>query len=217
MTNAKVDLLLCFPDIIPSRFVTDSLLHLTRAPNAERILARVGMRSEYARELLIHDFLKGESDYAFIVDVDMIIPYQAIERLLSRHKKMITGLCFSRGEITYPTIFEVEPLEVWPKTRYLEYPKDTLIEVGACGHGCLLIHRSVFEAMKPPYSRLGPYAGQELVGSDLRLCLKARKEAGIKIWCDTSVKTGHLTPLPITEHMWEENKRRNIVEYRRTD
>jgi hypothetical protein len=211
----KVDLLLCFPDMICSAFVVETLIPLITDPAIWRVICRTGMRSEYAREALLQEFLKGEAEWVFIVDTDMILPPDALKRLLRWRKKMVTGLYFGRGERGYPVIFTPhQPLDEWPKIRYFEYPQDSgLIEVGATGHGCLLIHRSVIEAMKPPYSRLGPWKGEEVVGSDVRLCMKARKEAGVKIWCDTSLKCGHLRPAPITEDTWLANKEKHRAEW----
>jgi len=211
--QTTVDVLLCFPDIIMSVFVTETLLPLLQEPPVKRLCCKVGMRSEYSREILLDEFLKGDSEWVWIVDTDMIIPPHTLMRLLSHNKRMISALYFGRGEKAYPIIFEVEPLHQWPKTRYFFYPQNQLIEVGATGHGCLLIHRSVLEALEPPYSQLGPFDGEALVGSDLRLCLKARKEASVKIWCDTGIKCGHLHPESITEATWERGKVEHINEW----
>lgn len=206
MAKDSVDLILCLPDLICSQFVTDTLLPLMVEPAISRVACKAGLRSEYARSILLHEFLEGKSEYAFLVDADVILASHTLPRLLWHRKKMITGLIFARGENSWPIIFEPnQPLDDWPKRRYFNYPQNTLCEVGACGHSCLLIHRSVLEAMEPPYSQLGPFMGQELVGSDLRLCLKAQKEAGVKLWCDTSIKCGHLMPMPITEEHWLKN------------
>jgi len=210
----STDVILCFPELITARFVCDTLLPLTQNRAVNRILFRVGQRSEYAREILIGEFLKGEAEYAFIVDADMSYPANTLERLLSHKKKIISGLYFSRGDITkaYPVIFKNEPLNKWPKTRYFDYQDNALIEIGACGHGCLLIHRDVLEEMEPPYSQLGPFHDRPLVGSDLRLCLRAR-ELGYKIYCDTGVKLGHLTIKPITEEDWLNHKENSVAEW----
>lgn len=211
--STAVDVLIPMPDLICSAFVVETLLPLLQEPVLKRLLLKPSMRAEYSRDILLHEFLKGTSEYVFITDADMILPPHTLGRLLWHKKKMITGLYFGRGEKAYPIIFEVEPLHQWPKTRYFFYPQNQLIEVGATGHGCLLIHRSVLEALEPPYSQLGPFDGEPLVGSDLRLCLKARKEAGVKIWCDTSIKCGHLHPDPITEATWERGKVEHIEEW----
>lgn len=206
----KVDVLVCFPDIIVSRFVTSTLLPVTHQPVVSRVLARVGMRSEYAREVLLEEFMRGDSDFVFIIDADMEIPSNALPKLLGHRKRFITGLYFSRGDMAFPTIFQTEPIDQWPKTRYFYYPDNQLIKVGACGHGCLLIHRSVLASMERPWSQLGPFRDQPLVGSDLRLCLKARTEAKVNIWCDTSIKCGHIRPQSITERDWVENREEGI-------
>lgn len=208
---SDVAIILCLPDLVCSEFITSTLLPLMNEGISCEVICKTGMRSEYAREILLNQFVsKSKAEWAFVVDADMQYPQHTLSRLLSRGKRMITGLYFSRGEIAYPVIFEKEPIEKWPKTRMMDYPRHGLVEVGACGHGCLLIHRSVLEQMERPYSQLGPYAGQDVVGSDIRLCLKARQEVGVSIWCDTDIKCGHIKPLPITEETWLRNKERGI-------
>lgn len=199
-----VDVLIPMPDIIYSAFVVDTLLPLLQEPVVKRVLVKPGMRTEYSREILLHDFLSGPNEWVFLLDADMVLPPRALPRLLSWNKKVVTGLYFGRGANCYPVPFMDEPIGVWPKTRLFDYPdmdrpSDALIEVGATGHGCFLIHRSVLEQLEPPYAQLGPFNGQPVVGSDLRLCLKIRKETGEKIWCDTSIKCGHLRPYAVGE------------------
>ncbi len=65
--------------------------------------------------------------------------------------------------------------------------KDDLIECDGVGCGCLLIHRSVFEKIKPPYFVMnqGKYGGE-----DFYFCRKA-KRAGFKIYADPGVLCGH--------------------------
>lgn len=210
----STDIILCLPELITSDFVEKTLLPLTQDPAVYRILTRTGQRSEYAREILLKEFLNGKAQYALIVDADMLYPSSVLPRLLSHGKKMVSGLYFSRGDPdrAYPVIFKKEPLDKWPKTRYFDYPDNALVEIGASGHGCLLIHREILERMEPPYSQLGPFHDRPLVGSDLRLCLRAR-ELGYKIWCDTSIKLGHLTVRPITERDWLDNKEDSIARW----
>ena len=208
---ANVALLVCMPEIVYSEFVVETLLPLTVNPYVKAVLTRVGMRSEYARTNLLGEFMNSGIEYVFIVDADMQIPYDALERMLAWQKKMISVLYFSRGDKPFPVIFKPEPIDTWPKNKYFGYPRDSMIEIGACGHGGLLIHRSVLEAMEQPYSQLGPYKNQPFVGSDLRLCMKAREEAGVKIWCDTSIKAGHYKPLPITEKMYLDDEEEYIA------
>jgi len=201
-----VDIILCFPELIYAPFVTETLMPLMQERSVRRFLCKVGMRSEYAREILLDEFMAGDSEWVFVLDTDMIMPPRVLPRLLVHNKKMIGVFYVGRGEKKYPVIFPPDPIHEWPKRRYFEYPKDRLIEVGATGHGGLLIHRSIFEKMSKPWSQLGPYDGNNVVGSDIRLCLKAREEAGVKIYVDTSLKAGHLTPYPITESDWERDK-----------
>jgi hypothetical protein len=178
------------------------------------------MRSEYAREILIKQFLELKEmksfEWLFIVDCDMILPETALPKLLASGKKVISGMYFSRGDRTWPIVFRPdEPPEHFPKSRWFEYPESGVHEVGATGHGCLLIHRSVLEQLEPPYSQLGPFADEPLVGSDVRLCLKIRQETEEKIWCDFSVRCGHLTTKAIGEKEWMEGKEQSMMEWQR--
>lgn len=214
--QTTVDLLLCFPEQIYSLFVVDTLIPLLGETRIARVLCKEGMRSEYAREILLNEFLRGDSDYVFILDADMILPRHALLRMLAHGKKVVSGFYFSRGDRTWPIVFRPdEPTTLWPKTRWFDYPQGGLHEVGATGHGCLLIHRSIFERLEPPYSRLGPFMDQPLVGSDVRLCMKIREEAQEKIWCDFSLKCGHLTARPIEERDWVAIKENSMLEWQK--
>lgn len=59
---------------------------------------------------------------------------------------------------------------------------DKLIEVDAGGTGCILIKRSVLEAVKAPFESSWDEDGIRTLGSDIKFCEKA-KQAGFKIWC----------------------------------
>jgi hypothetical protein len=214
MDDGKVDLLLLFPELIAARFVTSTLFDIVLHPRVSRIWSKVGMRSEYARELLINNFLEESgSEWLWIVDTDMEVPRGALDRLLSHNKKVVSAMYFSRGDHTWPIPFQMEPIHHWPKTRMFNYPKNALVEAGATGHGCLLLHRTVLEKLEPPYSRLGPFGDEPVVGSDVRLCLKIREEANEKIWIDTGLQCGHLSVKPITESDWLDVKDWSIIQW----
>ena len=67
-----------------------------------------------------------------------------------------------------------------------------LIHVDALGSGVLLIHRSVLEAIKPPWFEFRiTEEGLILMSEDYDFSIKA-KEAGFKLFIDSTAKAGHL-------------------------
>jgi predicted peroxiredoxin len=58
---------------------------------------------------------------------------------------------------------------------------------------CVLISKSVFEKIEKPYFFPIPE-----VGEDLSFCYKV-KEAGIKMYCDTTIQFGHVAHVEIVE------------------
>ena len=67
------------------------------------------------------------------------------------------------------------------------YPKDTLVECDAVGFGAVLINMEIVRTMKPPY-----FFSTTGSGEDIYFCMKARQEAGARVFMDTRVKLGHI-------------------------
>ena len=138
-------------------------------------------------------------------DSDMTFEPDIITRLSARLDEgndFVTGLYFSRREESFPLIYEkVYQAEAGRKVStksipYRDYPKDSLFEVAGCGFGGCMMNVSMIEDMfrfgGPPFSpRMG-------FGEDLSFCLLAR-ESGYEIYCDSSVKLGHVAHRIVTE------------------
>jgi hypothetical protein len=78
------------------------------------------------------------------------------------------------------------------------------VEVDATGTGCLLIETRVFLDLQKPYFQFTPNPDKEIggvIGEDIWFCHKAR-EAGYKIFVDTSVPVGHLSVLNVDGNTW---------------
>jgi len=167
----------------------------------------------YARNLLAEK-AKDVADYIFFVDDDVLPPINTITKLLSHNKDIVCGLYFSNREPHFPQIFfknyeddlnKDDPVAKWSgKYDCVEnYEKDKLIEIDACGAGCMLIKAEVFKKLKLPYFWYIPKSEDKpRKGEDFYFCEKA-KEAGYKIYCDTSIVCKHIGKKLIGPEHWD--------------
>ena len=185
-----------------------SLMALVRPPGSK--LNKVNnLPIDIARNEMVDNLVR---DWLFMFDADETIPPEALMRLLSWDLPIVSGIVFlSSIEKPVPAIYgyeyrrygrhyytsKVHEVEEYlyrhkeahdkPIATVLPATRDDLIECDGVGCGCLLIHRGVFEAIKPPYfvSNNKAYGGE-----DFYFCRKA-KRAGFKIYADPGVLCGH--------------------------
>lgn len=153
-----------------------------------------------ARNLLAE---KAIGDYIFFIDDDVLPPINTIEKLYNHKKDIVSGLYFAKQQPHFPQIFKDSKRDVGRYDSVENYEKDALIEIDACGAGCMLIKKEVFEKLKQPYFQYIPKSETTpRKGEDYFFCEKAKK-AGFKIFCDTSVLCKHIGTKYITAEFWE--------------
>ncbi len=144
----------------------------------------------YSRKSIVNEFLKGNYDYLFWVDSDIIIPEHALNKLRSWDKEIISGLYFSPFKYKdvktiLPVAYKFGPKEDLRKPLQIpELKKNSVMEVHSVGFGCCLIKRKVIE--KVPLRRIENTPSTE----DVLFCFDARKN-GYKTFLDTSVLCKH--------------------------
>jgi hypothetical protein len=158
-----------------------------------------------ARTDIVTDFLGLEADWLLMLDSDVTFPPDLVDRLLAaahpEARPIVSGLYFQ--------VMIDQPRWFWPLSfmwepgtdrfaRVTEYPADTLIQVAATGAGCLLVHRSVLEAMQAKYKGPRPWfaetlnaAGDDVISEDLTFCLRAQA-CGFPVFLHTGIKLGHV-------------------------
>lgn len=170
-----------------------------------------------AREALTDHALNANMDYMLMIDDDMIIPLDMLERLYNHHVDVVAPLAFTRNSPHMPVMYKCESgWDPVTKTDYFinhfvrNYPENELVRCDAVGFGAVLINMDVIRNMRKPYfmSTCG-------TGEDILFCYNAQKQAGAKIYMDTSVKLGHLSyPLIVTEayakHFWETEEKKDV-------
>ena len=129
-------------------------------------------------------------DYLFCVDSDIVLPRETLSKFVFSQKDVISGVYVQR--------LPGEPQAEIYRPDYSRYPYDVLMtadrqfEVGACGFGCVLIDSKVLRDMEYPhfvYKSALDHA--HTLSEDVYFCQKAR-EKGFKVWCDTSIRCGHI-------------------------
>lgn len=168
-----------------------------------------------ARQMAVNQALADpECQILAFIDDDMTFTGQdffALEnQMIDEDLDYITGLCFKNSIPTCPCIFghadgEEEFNTKKPWWAFMtDYPKDQRFEIYASGLAFALISRRCLEKIVAMddgvwgdgLARFNSYSHFHMAhplvhNEDLAFCLKAR-QAGIKLWCDSRVKIGHI-------------------------
>lgn len=149
-----------------------------------------------------------EGDWLIFIDDDMTWQPSAISTLVETQRSLdldiVGGLCFQRGAPFQPTLYRQGEggytfMEVWPE--------NTAVEVDATGMAFTLVTRRAIEKMVPgwptfeerqhmPPPPVFKWTGE--LGEDFLFCREA-KEAGLRVYVDTSVKVGHIAEITVDE------------------
>jgi len=161
-----------------------------------------------SRNRMVKQFLDStKSDWLLMIDSDEELSVLNFDKLIySAHdteRPIVSALVFaSFGDTNsvypkpVPVIFQDTPEGFLPLNNYDD---DSVFEIDACGTGCVIIHRSVFEKMREmadPNQGTdwcwfwdGPIDG-DWVGEDLLFSRRA-KNLGFKIHANTGVVIPH--------------------------
>lgn len=135
---------------------------------------------------LIADWAKNY-DYLFSVDSDIVLPKDALVKMLAADKDIISGLYIQRIPNTHT-------LEIYREGKNvpIEQLGNGVVEIDACGFGCCLIKGGVFRKMVyPHFVYKSAIDHRNTVSEDVYFCSKA-KGAGFKVWADTSIQCAHI-------------------------
>lgn len=133
-------------------------------------------------------------DYLLLCDCDVLPPPDALERLLSHGKDVVSALFFGHHDIggenrvvPFAWVFSKEKRD-WNHTGYLldtETWSGDLFEIAFAGMGCVLLSRRVLEQVPFRYSREMDAWDDRWLGVDVW-------SKGFSYWLDTSVRCRHL-------------------------
>lgn len=107
----------------------------------------IGFEVGQARNFLVDQALKMVNSHGhtvshlFFVDDDVLIPPDAISRLLAHHRPIVSGLYYAKTAAPQPLVLTA------PYAGVAELPKNGLVECYAHGMGCTLIELQVFREL----------------------------------------------------------------------
>lgn len=132
-------------------------------------------------------------DYLFFVDSDMVLPQDALVKLIQADKPIISGLYIQR-------IPDTHTLEVYMDLEnggvgnipYELINHRGIVEIAACGMGCCLIKTEIFKTMEYPYFHYTSALDHTYtVSEDVYFCINARKK-GYTVWADETIRCNHI-------------------------
>jgi hypothetical protein len=183
--------------MVPSAFF-DSFISMEKPPFI--YLRTSNGPIDEMRNNIVREALKEKCTHLIMMDTDQCYHPRTITRLLSHKLPVVGALVYRR----YPPF---DPLmlkgEMNRYSNITEWEPESLVEVDATGTGCLLFDMQVFRSMPAPWfrARIDPKTKQP-IGEDIGFCSDL-KEAGYRIFVDTSVPAGHLSQIQVTDGMWK--------------
>lgn len=198
-----MNILIAIPsmDFCPVGFA-QSLASLTKVGDC-KVSFLVGSLIYDARNKLAKQAILMEADYVMWFDSDMIFAPDTLERMVEhmKDKDIVSGLYFRRSAPYTPVIFSKLNLEAegkkWEGCE--NYPNE-VFEVDGIGFGCVMMKTSVLVDMACEFVNwFEPLNG---FGEDLAFCVRAKK-LGYKIYCDPTIKCGHVGHAIITEDFYK--------------
>lgn len=178
-----------------------------------------GVNVAAARNSIVAKYLaQSTADWLWMLDTDMIFQPDTLEKLLEHadpdRAPIVGGLCFGidNGRM-FPTLYDLTGTEDDIQfVRYDQWKPDAMMQVFATGAACLLVHRSVFEAIRDyehpdrpgsrGFGRAFPWFQEvdfngRVMGEDITFCLRAGK-TGAPVHVNTAVHIGHVKQTALT-------------------
>lgn len=188
--------------VVPTKWAF--ALRSLHIPINHQISAFTGMPFDHARNDAARAALNSGATWLFFLDDDVVLPHDAVARLLAHKLDIVSGLYFRRSNpVGLPVMMRkvMKPNEKGVPVQQAEFITQfnapALIEVDYVGAGCLLIHRRVLERTmaasggRPFQWMLEVGKEGERISEDYFFDDLARK-CGFKVMVDTGVQCGHI-------------------------
>jgi hypothetical protein len=171
-------------------------------------------RTDLARNKGAIELLKTDFTHLLMLDIDHVHPSDVVQRLsrwvaLDPKKfQVVGGLNFRRSEPHDPCAYIMDDDQNAFAIEWDE--KSQLVEVDRMGTGSIMIAREVFEQIEPPwfFNNYDKVFEDKWPGEDIGFSDKV-KAAGIKMWCDTTCTSPHITNALVDASSWAKWREKN--------
>lgn len=202
-------------DMISARFA--QCLTTLKKEGEVSVMFHIGSLIYDARNNICRKALEMGVDFIMWFDSDMVFPDDTMVRMvktLDEHPEIevLTGLYFRRGQPFSPVLFsrlEINEFNQCEHEDVYDYPAE-LFEVAGCGFGCVLMRTDCLKDILLDEEGALWFSPMGNVGEDCAFCIRARN-SGYKIFCDPSIKLGHLAYTPVTEQVYRQMRKSEIL------
>ena len=180
-----------FENIMPETF--KSIYDIDSCGNELSFEFVKGYDCARARNDIVRMALEGGFDYIFMVDADMYVPKDALQKMLEYPTEICLGLCPRKNtKVGKTCIYKIGQINYKDAYTYYDLPKQDRVMVHGGGLACALIKTDMFKNLTYPWFRYVTYQDGSELSEDLYFCSQA-KANGYKIYVDTRVRCGHAT------------------------
>ena len=180
-----------FENIMPETF--KSIYDIDSCGNELSFEFVKGYDCARARNDIVRMALEGGFDYIFMVDADMYVPKDTLQKLLEYPTEICLGLCPRKNtKVGKTCIYKIGQVNYEDAYTYYDLPKKDRVMVHGGGLACALIKTDIFKNLTYPWFRYVTYQDGSELSEDLYFCSQA-KANGYKIYVDTRVRCGHAT------------------------
>lgn len=132
-------------------------------------------------------------DYLFSVDSDIILPKDALVKMLSHKVHIVSGVYIQRKQgKQIPEIYRKNNAGGTSNVQMSDIMPAGLHEIDGCGFGCVLVNCNVFRHMSYPHFKYEMASAFQIkVSEDNYFCMKAQGN-GVKIYVDSSIVCEHI-------------------------
>lgn len=207
--------LICVPcmDMVHTEFMK-SFMSMRRPGDTKIVVSQSSLIYD-ARNNMARQAVNGGYDRVLWLDSDMSFEPDLMERLSARMdegRELVSGIYFTRKAPVMPVIFDKcgyyeKDGEVTPVASFFkDYPLDSVFRIEGCGFGGVMMTTDLIRKVADKFGL--PFAPMFGFGEDLSFCGRAL-QCGAELWCDSSIKMGHVGLGTITEATYLERRGEN--------
>ena len=216
MKDKKVALGIPHYDVFNSAFLRSALMLFKKTTCAMHLILEKSPYIHKSRNRAFKEAQNVKADYLLMIDCDMVVPPDALQRLINLNKDVASGVYYEKDYPHYPLVYEwtgSDDASRWHQSL-VDVP-EVPFKVDMVGTGFILISKQVLDYWTPEvYKKYGkPFSpisyddneGGEIAGEDSSFCKRISK-TDFEIWADPTFDLGHSGPQIAGKEQWAISK-----------